>query len=184
MSANVQRWLVATIPGLFILLLGIASPQVAAAAASLWLEPAVGPCAQLNPPITITGQGLPGKLALDLVVHRSTALPTEPRSLVGKVTTDSSGQFTLQGQLWGCAPVVPDGTMFVVDVVDPTPPADGGLLPILASATFTKQAVPGLPDTGAGGGQQPAAGRWLVGPVLLLLLFVWRSIGQCWTRKA
>ena len=128
--------------------------EVAHAAPALTLDPDHGPCATLNPPITVYASGLPAGLAVDVVARRATAPPNQPVLVIGRGTVNADGTLVIHGPLGGCAPQVPDGTQFLVEVEDLTPPPDGGHLTILASATFTKEAaaptMPGLPNTGGG----------------------------------
>jgi hypothetical protein len=117
----------------------------ARAAPALTLVPDHGPCAILNPPIVVRGDGFPPGLTLDVTARRAEAPPSQPRAVIGRATVAVDGTFTIHGLLWGCAPQVPHGAQFVIEAVDPTPPADGGFLAVLARATFTKT-VAGSPD--------------------------------------
>ncbi len=117
----------------------------ARAAPALTLVPDHGPCAVLNPPTVVQGNGFPPGLAIDVTARRAEAPLNQPRAVIGRATVGVDGTFTLHGLLWGCAPQVPHGTQLVIEAVDPTPPADGGYLTVLARAIFTKTAA-GSPD--------------------------------------
>lgn len=116
------------------------SVGVARAAPALTLVPDHGPCAVLNPPIVVRGSGFPPGLALDLTEQPADAPPRQAKGTVGHAIVGPDGTFTVRGPLGSCAPPVPDGTRFVIEAVDPTSPAAGGYLTVLASATFTKAA--------------------------------------------
>ena len=118
------------------------------------MVPDHGPCATLNPPITVQGSGFPPGMAVAVTDRRASAPPNQPRGTVGHATVGADGTFTVSGMLSSCAPPLSDGTQIVIEAVDPPPPPGGGYLTILASTTFTKEAaattIPGLPNTGGG----------------------------------
>jgi hypothetical protein len=103
------------------------------------------PCAVLNPPITVQGDGFPPGLALDLTEGPADAPPGQANGTVGHAVVGLDGTFVVRGPLGSCAPPVPDGTRFVVEAVDPAAPAADGTLAVLARAIFTK-ATSGSPD--------------------------------------
>lgn len=148
-----------------------------AAAPMLRLEPAQGPCVDHNPPLTARGSGFVPGMAIMMHVRRASDPVNIPRPLVGKTQVAADGTFTATIQLFGCAPVIPSGTQFIINAQE-----DGVFMNDLALATFTVGPVgsgspspmPGLPNTGAGG----ATGRFATALLPFCAVLLTIAFGQ------
>ncbi len=148
----------------------------AQAAPILTVEPERGPCPVLNPPIVVRGSGFRPGMMIKLLSRRATDGPLVPQPRFGETSVAADGTFSVQGQLFGCAPGMPDGTQFVIEAVDPVVPPGAARPPVVATATFTVSSSstsppspPGLPNTGGGGARPwtPQSGGLLGGAFLL-----------------
>ncbi len=165
-------------------------PATADAAPTLTLEPASGPCATDNPPITLRGSGFtPGAtVRFGILRERDRSITAASSATWRTAAADGTYEHTIP--LFGCSPAEPAGSIFTIGVVEYHPGASDPRGPS-ATATFTvttattgatatpgpaatatavpSAALPGLPNTGAGGmiGQP-----WLWGLSLGLLLLL------------
>lgn len=122
------------------------------------VEPPAGPCPTASPTITVRGAGFQPGQSIAVLSRRADYNERVPKKLVGVATVAADGTFVVRGPLADCDPHVADGTRFSIDAV----PNTGHGIPVLASATFTKTAAPGAPNTGAGGGHSRMNPIWQV----------------------
>lgn len=129
----------------------------AAAEPSLTLEPSRGACTVHNPPILVRGANFPPGQALGFSVDE---VGRGQGFLERGAIVAPDGTVAFQLRLAGCGPGTREGTLFRIAALRDTGQGVGrGLDPStpLASVTFTVSVggpvVPGLPNTGAGGGR-------------------------------
>lgn len=158
-----RRWPLRSLAlGLAALGAALIFPWTAEAAPSLTLSPSQAACSQPNFPVTIRGEGFPSGQALEIYDFDA---GTQSRPGIGvragTATVGTDGAFTAVVRLMNCGPGTPGGTQFTLAAFRQGE-TSGGLPAALASAVFTAQAPPGLPNTGGGARQAPSLAVVLV----------------------
>lgn len=126
-------------------------PWTVEAAPNMTLSPGEAACSQPNFPVTVRGAGFPVGQALEIYDFDS---GTQSRPGIGvragTATVGADGAFAVTVGLVNCGPGTPVGTRFTLAAFRQGE-TGGGLSAALASAVFTVQTFPGLPNTGGGG---------------------------------
>jgi hypothetical protein len=170
--------------------LTLASADVRAATPEFRLVPDRGRCEIFAPAGEVAVQSANFTPGMDIVIIER--IPPTQINIAGDGFIRLNGTLpTDRLAVAYCGPDTPDGTVFTFEVYERLQPPIGPGSPRtgqkLAVATFTATraapALPGLPNTGAGGAHAPMLLPFLAVPLPLMLILSLLALGLGWRRQ-